>query len=86
MHPFAERKQRLLWGDGGCGTMFHAHRVSFEQCFGALNRIAPGSRKAPREGLELIEAMRQFASGICLMPAFSRCNLPTEMVEECKNS
>lgn len=53
------------------------------------SRLRLAGEKAPQEGvqiaLELIEAMRQFASGIYLMPAFGRYDLSAEVVEGCKN-
>ncbi len=54
------------------------------------SRLRLAGEKAPQEGvriaLELIQAMRQFASGIYLMPAFSRYDLSAEVVEGCKSN
>ncbi len=51
------------------------------------SRLYQAGEKAPQEGvriaLELIDAMRHFASGIYLMPAFSRYDLSAEVVEGC---
>lgn len=49
------------------------------------SRLRMAGEKAPQEGvriaLELIQAMRHFASGIYLMPAFNRYDLSAEVVE-----
>jgi homocysteine S-methyltransferase len=53
------------------------------------SRLYQAGEKAPQEGvriaLELIDAMRHFASGIYLMPAFSRYDLSAEVVEGCNS-
>jgi methionine synthase I (cobalamin-dependent)/5,10-methylenetetrahydrofolate reductase len=52
------------------------------------NRIRSTGERAPQEGvqiaLELIEQMKGWASGIYLMPAFSRYDLAAEVVEGCR--
>jgi 5,10-methylenetetrahydrofolate reductase len=52
------------------------------------NRIRSAGERAPQEGvqiaLELIEQMKGWASGIYLMPAFSRYDLAAEVVEGCR--
>jgi homocysteine S-methyltransferase len=51
-------------------------------------RMKAAGEKAPQEGvriaLELIEEMKSWASGIYLMPAFSRYDLAAEIVEGCR--
>jgi len=52
------------------------------------NRMKAAGEKAPQEGvriaLELIEQIKSWASGIYLMPAFSRYDLAAEVVEGCR--
>jgi methionine synthase / methylenetetrahydrofolate reductase(NADPH) len=52
------------------------------------DRMKAAGEKAPREGvqiaLEMIDQMKSWASGIYLMPAFSRYDLAAEVVERCR--
>jgi homocysteine S-methyltransferase len=54
------------------------------------SRLRVAGEKAPQEGvriaLELVDAMRSFANGLYLMPAFSRYDLSAEVVEGAKAS
>jgi homocysteine S-methyltransferase len=54
-------------------------------CPEVFERLEAAGEEAPYEGVqiavELIEAVRDFASGIYLMPAFSRYDLAAEVVE-----
>jgi methionine synthase I (cobalamin-dependent)/5,10-methylenetetrahydrofolate reductase len=51
-------------------------------------RLRSSGQNAPQEGvaiaLELVEQMKPWASGIYLMPAFSRYDLAAEIVERCR--
>ena len=53
-------------------------------------RLREAENRAPQEGvkiaLELIEEMKSWASGVYLMPQFSRYDLAAEIVEGCKSS
>jgi homocysteine S-methyltransferase len=53
-----------------------------------LERMQEAGSKAAQEGigiaLELVEQMRTWASGIYLMPQFSRYDLAAEIIDQCR--